>query len=90
MDGTVVNLPVQGQTVIAVQITPVMVTLANMDEITVRARCPRPTSPPSRSVTGGALHHPRARRAAYEGKVGHPAGARSEPANAVFATLFGG
>ncbi|MFO1227369.1 efflux RND transporter periplasmic adaptor subunit [Roseateles sp.] len=41
MDGTVVNLPVQeGQTVIAVQITPVMVTLANMDEITVRARVP--------------------------------------------------
>lgn len=41
MDGTVVNLPVQeGQTVIAIQITPVMVTLANMDEITVRARVP--------------------------------------------------
>lgn len=41
MDGTVVSLPVQeGQTVIAVQITPVMVTLANMDEITVRARVP--------------------------------------------------
>lgn len=41
MDGTVVNLPVQaGQTVIAVQITPVMVTLADMDEITVRARVP--------------------------------------------------
>lgn len=36
-----VNLPVQeGQTVIAVQITPVMVTLANMDEITVRTRVP--------------------------------------------------
>lgn len=41
IDGTVVNLPVQeGQTVIAVQITPVMVTLANMDEITVRSRVP--------------------------------------------------
>ncbi len=41
MDGTVVNLPVQeGQTVIAAQITPVMVTLANLDEITVRARVP--------------------------------------------------
>lgn len=41
MDGTVVNLPVQeGQTVIAIQITPVMVTLANMDEITVRTRVP--------------------------------------------------
>lgn len=41
MDGMVVNLPVQeGQTVIAVQITPVMVTLANMDEITVRTRVP--------------------------------------------------
>lgn len=40
-DGVVVNLPVQeGQTVIAVQITPVMVTLANMDEITVRTRVP--------------------------------------------------
>ncbi|MFZ5549165.1 MAG: efflux RND transporter periplasmic adaptor subunit [Pseudomonadota bacterium] len=41
MDGTVVNLPVQeGQTVIATQITPVMVTLADMNEITVRARVP--------------------------------------------------
>lgn len=41
MDGVVVNLPVQeGQTVIAVQITPVMVTLANMDQITVRTRVP--------------------------------------------------
>lgn len=41
MDGVVVNLPVQeGQTVIAVQVTPVMVTLANMDEITVRTRVP--------------------------------------------------
>ena len=41
MDGTVVNLPVQeGQTVTAIQVTPVMVTLANLDEITVRARVP--------------------------------------------------
>lgn len=41
IDGVVVNLPVQeGQTIIAVQITPVMVTLANMDEITVRTRVP--------------------------------------------------
>jgi len=41
MDGTVVNLPVQeGQTVIAIQVTPVMVTLADLDEITVRARVP--------------------------------------------------
>lgn len=41
MDGVVVNLPVQeGQTVIAVQVTPVMVTLASMDEITVRTRVP--------------------------------------------------
>ncbi|MEJ6000857.1 efflux RND transporter periplasmic adaptor subunit [Paucibacter soli] len=41
MDGTVVNLPVQeGQTVIAVQVTPVMLTLANLDTITVRARVP--------------------------------------------------
>jgi macrolide-specific efflux system membrane fusion protein len=41
MDGTVVNIPVQqGQTVIAVQITPVMVSLAQMDVITVRARVP--------------------------------------------------
>ena len=39
MDGTVVNLPVQaGQTVISVQITPVMLTLADMDTITVRAK----------------------------------------------------
>lgn len=41
MDGTVVNLPVQaGQTVIAVQVTPVMLTLADLDTITVRARVP--------------------------------------------------
>ncbi len=41
MDGTVVNIPVQaGQTVIAVQITPVMVALAQLDTITVRARVP--------------------------------------------------
>jgi len=39
MDGTVVNLPVQaGQTVIAVQVTPVMLTLADLDTITVRAK----------------------------------------------------
>lgn len=41
MDGTVVNLPVQaGQTVIAVQVTPVMLTLADLDTITVRAKVP--------------------------------------------------
>lgn len=41
MDGTVVSLPVQvGQTVIAVQITPVMLTLADLDTITVRTRVP--------------------------------------------------
>jgi membrane fusion protein, macrolide-specific efflux system len=41
MNGTVVNLPVQeGQTVTAIQVTPVMVTLADLDEITVRARVP--------------------------------------------------
>lgn len=41
MNGTVVNLAVQeGQTVIAVQVTPVMVTLADLGEITVRARVP--------------------------------------------------
>ncbi|MEO6279327.1 efflux RND transporter periplasmic adaptor subunit [Roseateles sp.] len=41
MDGTVVNLPVQaGQTVIAIQVTPVMLTLADLDTITVRAKVP--------------------------------------------------
>lgn len=41
MNGTVVNLAVQeGQTVIAVQVTPVMVTLADLGEITVRTRVP--------------------------------------------------
>lgn len=41
MDGTVVNLPVQvGQTVIAVQITPVMLTLADLRTITVRTKVP--------------------------------------------------
>lgn len=41
MDGTVVNLAVQeGQTIIAVQVTPLMLTLANLDTITVRTRVP--------------------------------------------------
>lgn len=41
MNGTVVSLPVQvGQTVIAVQITPVMLTLADLDTITVRTKVP--------------------------------------------------
>jgi macrolide-specific efflux system membrane fusion protein len=41
MNGTVVNIPVQeGQTVIAVQITPVMLTLADLDTITVRTKVP--------------------------------------------------
>jgi macrolide-specific efflux system membrane fusion protein len=41
MDGTVVSLPVQvGQTVISVQITPVILTLADLDTITVRTKVP--------------------------------------------------
>jgi membrane fusion protein, macrolide-specific efflux system len=41
MDGTVVSLAVQeGQTLIAVQMTPLLLTLANLDTITVRARVP--------------------------------------------------
>lgn len=41
MDGTVVNLPVQvGQTLISVQITPVILTLADLDTITVRTKVP--------------------------------------------------
>lgn len=41
LDGTVVSLPVQtGQTVIAVQVTPVMLTLADLDTITVRTKVP--------------------------------------------------
>ncbi len=41
MDGTVVSLPVQeGQTVIAIQLPPVMMTLADLDTITVRTRVP--------------------------------------------------
>lgn len=41
MDGTVVNIAAQvGQTVIAVQIPPVMLTLADLDTITVRAKVP--------------------------------------------------
>ncbi|HEV8689404.1 MAG TPA: efflux RND transporter periplasmic adaptor subunit, partial [Ideonella sp.] len=70
MDGTVVNLPVQeGQTVIAIQVTPVMVTLANLDEITVRARVPeadiaqvRPGQPASFITLAGEAQR-------YEGKV---------------------
>jgi macrolide-specific efflux system membrane fusion protein len=41
MDGTVVNVAVQeGQTIIAVQVTPLLLTLANLDTITVRTRVP--------------------------------------------------
>ncbi|HEY1393253.1 MAG TPA: efflux RND transporter periplasmic adaptor subunit [Methylibium sp.] len=41
MDGVVVNIPVQvGQTVTAVQVTPVMVTVADLDTITVRTKVP--------------------------------------------------
>ncbi len=41
MNGTVVNLPVQvGQTLISVQITPVILTLADLDTITVRTKVP--------------------------------------------------
>ncbi|MGM9480600.1 efflux RND transporter periplasmic adaptor subunit [Roseateles sp. NT4] len=41
MTGTVVNLPVQvGQTLISVQITPVILTLADLDTITVRTKVP--------------------------------------------------
>lgn len=41
MDGTVVSLAVQeGQTLIAVQVTPLLLTLANLDTITVRTRVP--------------------------------------------------
>ncbi|RZJ83129.1 MAG: efflux RND transporter periplasmic adaptor subunit, partial [Massilia sp.] len=41
LDGTVVNLPVQvGQTVISVQVTPVILTLADLDTITVRTKVP--------------------------------------------------
>ncbi len=41
MDGTVVNLPVQvGQTVISVQVTPIILTLADLDTITVRTKVP--------------------------------------------------
>ena len=41
MNGTVVNLPVQvGQTLISVQITPIILTLADLDTITVRTKVP--------------------------------------------------
>jgi macrolide-specific efflux system membrane fusion protein len=41
MDGTVVSLAVQeGQTLIATQATPLLLTLANLDTITVRTRVP--------------------------------------------------
>ena len=41
MTGTVVNLPVQvGQTLISVQVTPVILTLADLDTITVRTKVP--------------------------------------------------
>lgn len=41
MNGTVVSLPVQvGQTLISVQITPVILTLADLDTITVRTKVP--------------------------------------------------
>ena len=83
MDGTVVNLPVQeGQTVIAVQITPVMVTLANMDGSPSAPACPRPTSHPSRSARARFITL-RARRSA-EGRCASSSPCPSGPATRVF------
>jgi macrolide-specific efflux system membrane fusion protein len=70
MDGVVVNIPVQvGQTVIAVQVTPVMVTVAELDTITVRTKVPeadvqsvRPGQKASFSTLSGDGRH-------YEGRL---------------------
>lgn len=70
MDGVVVNLPVQvGQTVIAIQITPVMLTLADLDTITVRTRVPEADIQSIRTgqVARFSTLSGEARR--YEGKV---------------------
>lgn len=70
MDGTVVSLPVQaGQTIIAIQVPPVLMTLADLDTITVKARVPEAdiqsvkTGQPARFTTLAG----EARR--YEGRV---------------------
>jgi macrolide-specific efflux system membrane fusion protein len=70
MDGVVVSLPVQvGQTVIAIQITPVMLTLADLDTITVRTRVPEADIQSIRTgqVARFSTLSGEARR--YEGKV---------------------
>lgn len=70
MDGVVVSLPVQvGQTVIAIQITPVMLTLADLDTITVRTRVPEADIQSVRTgqVARFSTLSGEARR--YEGKV---------------------
>jgi membrane fusion protein, macrolide-specific efflux system len=70
MDGTVVSIPVQvGQTVIAVQITPVMLTIADLDTITVRARVPESEIQSVRAGQPAGFLTPSNDGQRYEGKV---------------------
>ena len=70
MDGVVVSLPVQvGQTVIAIQITPVMLTLADLDTITVRTRVPEADIQSIRAGQTARFSTLSGEARRYEGKV---------------------
>lgn len=70
MDGVIVSLPVQvGQTVIAIQITPVMLTLADLDTITVRTRVPEADIQSIRTGQTARFSTLSGEARRYEGKV---------------------
>lgn len=70
MNGVVVNLPVQeGQTVIAVQITPLLMTLADLDTITVRTKVPEADIQSIRVGQGARFSTLSGDGQPYEGKV---------------------
>ncbi len=85
MDGTVVNLPVQeGQTVIAIQLPPVMMTLANLDTITVRTRVPESDIQSIRAGQAARFSTLAGEDQRYEGKVRVIQPIPERAANAVF------
>jgi macrolide-specific efflux system membrane fusion protein len=85
MDGTVVNLPVQeGQTVIAIQLPPVMMTLANLDTITVRTRVPESDIQSIRAGQAARFATLAGEDQRYEGKVRVIQPIPERAANAVF------
>ena len=85
MDGTVVSLPVQeGQTVIAIQLPPVMMTLANLDTITVRTRVPESDIQSIRAGQAARFATLAGEDQRYEGKVRVIQPIPERAANAVF------